>query len=215
LAVLRNAGIDPLVIVSSVDEDAALAARYGHAPAEIVSALAQMKADDVVVRLPADTAADCVVIGCDSMLLLDGRLSGKPYTPEAARGQWKSMGGRSGQLLTGHCVVRLRHGNIEHREVETASTTIHFARPSDTDLEAYLNTGEPLGVAGGFTLDGLGGWFVDRIEGDPSNVVGLSLPLTRRLIERTGLSLSRCWAPLRGRPSEELVIEVGRPTRTE
>jgi septum formation protein len=193
LSVLRGAGIDPLVIVSQVDEDALIAAQPGAAPAAVVSALAEAKADAVAAVVPAEVAADCVVIGADSMLLLDGALCGKPGTPEAARTQWQAMAGRSGQLLTGHCVIRLHAGRPNRMVSETRSTTVHFDSPPDADLAAYITDGEPLGVAGGFTLDGLGGWFVQRIEGDPSNVIGLSLPLTRRLFERVGVAVSQLW----------------------
>jgi septum formation protein len=104
------------------------------------------------------------------------------------------MGGRSGQLYTGHCVLRLLDRETTHRVAESSLTTVYFAAPTDADLEAYLDSGEPLAVAGSFTLDGLGGWFVDRIDGDPSNVIGLSLPLTRVLLRRVGLSVAELWA---------------------
>jgi septum formation protein len=103
------------------------------------------------------------------------------------------MGGRSGQLYTGHCLLRLLDGDPIRRVSESSATTVHFAKPTAADLEAYIGSGEPLAVAGGFTLDGLGGWFVDRIEGDPSNVIGLSLPLTRRMLSRVGLSIADLW----------------------
>jgi septum formation protein len=201
LSVLRTAGIDPVVVVSGVDEDAVIAAHPG-SPAEVVLALAEAKADDVVGRLDPDLSADCVVIGCDSMLLLDGRLCGKPGTAEAARQQWHSMAGRSGELLTGHCAVRLSGGREVARASETGSTTVHFATPSDTDLQAYIAGGEPLSVAGAFTIDGQGGWFVDRIDGDPSNVIGLSLPLMRKLLARTGLSIADLWRAAGRRPTQ-------------
>jgi septum formation protein len=195
LTVLRQAGIDPLVVVSGVDEDAVIAAlRPDASPGDVVAALAQAKADRVVGILDAAVAADCVVIGCDSMLHIDGRLVGKPRSADAARSQWQSMGGRSGQLYTGHCVLRLLEGKESHRVSESSTTTVHFAVPTAADLEAYIGSGEPLAVAGGFTLDGLGGWFVDRIEGDPSNVIGLSLPLTSTLLHRVGLSVAGLWA---------------------
>ncbi|MCV7173820.1 septum formation inhibitor Maf [Mycobacterium manitobense] len=194
LGVLRQAGVDPLVIVSGVDEDAVIASLGpAAAPAEVVCALADAKAADVVGRLPEDVAADCVVIGCDSMLGLDGRLHGKPGTADAARMQWQAMAGRAGALHTGHAVLRVRDGAIVEKAVESRSTTVHFATPSEADLDAYVGTGEPLGVAGAFTLDGYGGWFVDRIEGDPSNVIGLSLPLTRRLLDRVGIPVTALW----------------------
>ena len=195
LKVLRQAGIDPLVVVSGVDEDAVIASLGADAPPDrVVCALAAAKADDVATRLPAEVATDCVVIGCDSMLYLDGRLCGKPASVEVARQQWQSMAGRAGRLYTGHCVVLLRDGQVFRRECESTTTTVHFGTPPPDDLTAYLNSGEPLKVAGGFTMDGLGGWFVDGVTGDPSNVIGLGLPLTRTLFGRVGLSVAELWA---------------------
>lgn len=195
LKVLRQAGVDPLVVVSGVDEDAVAAALAPDAsPPEVVCALARAKAEQVAAGLDGGVAADCVVIGCDSMLFLDGRLCGKPGSAESAASQWRLMGGRSGGLHTGHCLLRLRDGAITQREVESACTTVHFADPSEADLRAYVADGEPWQVAGGFTLDGLGGWFVDGIEGDPSNVIGVSLPLLRSLLGRAGLSVAALWA---------------------
>ncbi|OBG80910.1 nucleoside triphosphate pyrophosphatase [Mycobacterium sp. E3305] len=197
--VLRQAGIDPLVVVSGVDEDALLAALGPDAgPAEVVCALAAAKAEQVAGALDGDVAADCVVLGCDSMLDLDGELCGKPGSADAATAQWRRMAGRSGLLHTGHCLLRLSGGAITHREVESACTTVHFAAPTDTDLRAYVAAGEPLQVAGGFTLHGLGGWFVDGIEGDPSNVIGVSLPLLRSLLARVGLSVAQLWTVSNG-----------------
>jgi septum formation protein len=195
LKVLRQAGVDPLVVVSGVDEDhLSTTLGPGASPGDVVCALAQAKAERVAGELDSAVAADCVVIGCDSMLYIDGRLRGKPESPEAAVSQWRLMGGRSGQLYTGHCLLRLSDGAVTHREVESACTTVHFAAPTETDLRAYVGNGEPLHVAGGFTLDGLGGWFVDGIDGDPSNVIGVSLPLLRSLFARVGLSVAALWA---------------------
>ena len=194
LKVLRQAGIDPLVVVSGVDEDAVMSSLDADTPpGGVVCALATAKADDVAARLAADVAADCVVIGCDSMLHLDGRLCGKPASADAARQQWQSMAGRAGHLYTGHCVVLVRDGGVVGRAAESTTTTVHFGIPMPDDLNAYLDSGEPVKVAGGFTLDGLGGWFVDRIEGDPSNVIGLSLPLLRTLVTRLGLTVAQLW----------------------
>jgi septum formation protein len=194
LRVLRQAGIDPLVRVSGVDEDAVIAGLEPAAgPGDVVCALARAKARRVAGDLEAALAADCAVIGCDSMLHFDGALVGKPGSADAARNQWRSMGGRSGELFTGHCVLRLSDGVITREQLESACTTVYFAAPDDDDLQAYIAGGEPMQVAGGFTLDGLGGWFVDRIEGDPSNVIGLSLPLTRRLLGAVGLSIAELW----------------------
>ena len=194
LKVLRQAGIDPLVVVSGVDEDL-IAERLGPdaPPGEVVSALARAKAEQVVGQLDSAVATDCVVIGCDSMLHIDGRLCGRPSSVADARRQWQSMAGRAGQLYTGHCLIRLLDHEIVHTGTETSITTVHFGTPSPDDLEAYLASGESLRVAGGFTLDGLGGWFIDGVDGDPSAVVGISLPLTRSLLHRAGLSIAALW----------------------
>jgi septum formation protein len=193
--VLRQAGIDPLVMVSGVDEDAVMAGlESGATPVEVTTALATAKAEAVVGVLDAAVAADCVVIGCDSMLYRGGELRGKPACPEAARLGWQQMGGTSGQLYTGHCVVRLQDNTITSRAVEATVTTVNFGVPSPADLDAYVGSGEPTAVAGGFTLDGLGGWFVDGVEGDPSSVIGIGLPLTRRLLAGVGLSIAELWA---------------------
>jgi septum formation protein len=160
----------------------------------VVCALARAKAEQVASELDATVGADCVVIGCDSMLYLDGRLCGKPESVPAARKLWQSMAGRSGRLYTGHCVIRLCGNKIAHCEAQPSITTVHFGTPSPDDLEAYLADGESLRVAGGFTLDGLGGWFIDGVDGDPSAVVGIGLPLTRALLGRAGLSIAALWA---------------------
>jgi len=194
LRVLRNAGIDPLVVVSGVDEDAAIAALGADPdPAAVVTTLARAKADAVARELDALVAADCVVIGCDSMLYVDGELRGKPGTPEQARRQWNSMAGRAGQLFTGHCVVRILDARTIATETAAEVTTVRFGIPTEAELTAYIAGGEPLNVAGAFTIDGLGGWFVDGVEGDPSNVVGLGLAVTRRLLESVGLSIGDLW----------------------
>ncbi|MGB8404111.1 MAG: Maf family nucleotide pyrophosphatase [Mycobacterium sp.] len=193
LSVLRKAGVDPVVVVSDVDEDAIVAALGSAPPAEVVLALAAAKAARVVELVDAAVSSDCVVIGCDSMLEFDGRLSGKPGSAQAARRQWDSMAGRAGVLHTGHCVVRMAAGAVTGQVCELGSTTVHFGSPTAADLDAYVATGEPLWVAGAFTLDGLGGWFIDRIEGDPSNVIGLSLPLLRAMLARLELDVARLW----------------------
>jgi septum formation protein len=193
--VLRQAGVEPSVVVSGVDEDAIVAALGADAaPGDVVRSLAEAKAEHVATLLDPADAANCVVIGCDSMLYLDGRLIGKPASIDAARREWRSMGGRSGQLHTGHCLLRLIDGEVTQRAAESFLATVHFATPAPADLDAYLASGESLGVAGAFTIDGLGGWFVDRIEGDPSNVIGLSLPHTRALLQKVGVSIADLWA---------------------
>ena len=203
LGVLRTAGLDPRVRVSDVDEDLVLAA-LSDAPAhDRVLALAEAKADDVVARL--SDIQDCVVIGCDSMLLIDGELQGRPADAEQARVRWKQMSGREGVLLTGHAVRLVSAGRVVAGACAIGSTVVRMGRPTDAELDAYLATGEPLRVAGALTIDGFGGWFVDGIDGDAGNVLGISLPLTRRLLADVGVSVTDLWRP----PS------TGRPARNE
>jgi septum formation protein len=192
--VLQQAGIDPLVIVSGVDEDA-IAANLPPdvSPAEITLALASAKAEAVTYHLAPSLAADCVVIGCDSMLYAHGRLRGKPGTADAALRDWQQMSGSSGQLFTGHCLIRLQDNAITHRGADATVTSVQFGRPSESDLKAYIESGEPMRVAGAFTLDGLGGWFIDSVQGDPSAVIGIGLPTVGRLLAAAGLSLTQLW----------------------
>ncbi|WP_280404412.1 nucleoside triphosphate pyrophosphatase [Nocardia brasiliensis] len=191
--VLRSAGIDPVVRVSAVDEDAVAAALpAGTAPQVVVVELAKAKALAVAATIP-ELSADCVVVGCDSMLLVDGELQGKPHTAAVARARWGEMAGRSADLVTGHCVLRLRDGECTAEALDCSSTTVHFGKPEPDELDAYIATGEPLQVAGAFTLDGLGGWFIDRIEGDPSSVIGIGLPLLRRLLGDVGVAVTQLW----------------------
>lgn len=194
LAVLRAAGIDPVVFVSGVDEPAVEAAHASAGPPAVVTALARAKAEAV---LPAVAAAhpDAVVIGCDSMLLMHGRLRGKPADAEQARREWSEMSGNSGDLLTGHAVVLLAEGQVVARAAGHRSTTIRFGSPSPAEIQAYLATGEPLLVAGGLTIDGYGGWFVEGLDGDSSSVIGISLPLTRQLLAQVGIAVVDLWRP--------------------
>lgn len=190
--VLSAAGIDPVVIVSGVDEPAIEAAHAGSGPEVVVRELAAAKAcavlDQVVGECP-----DSVVIGCDSMLLLDGTLRGKPADTTAAREQWAQMSGREGDLLTGHAVIRVIDGVAGDPVADVERTAIRFGTPTPAEVEAYLATGEPLQVAGSLTIDGYGGWFVDGVDGDPSSVIGISLPLTRKLLSRIGISVTDLW----------------------
>ncbi|MGD9527694.1 Maf family protein [Pseudonocardia sp.] len=190
--ILRAAGVDPIVEVAGVDEDALLATLACASPGERVTALAAAKAA-VVARRVGALHPDAVVIGCDSMLHVDGELVGKPVDEPRARARWLRMAGRCGALVTGHAVLRLSGGDVDRVAEGAATTTVRFADPDPAELDAYLRTGEPLAVAGGFTLDGYGGWFVDGIDGDPSNVVGLSLPLVRRLLAEVGVRVSDLW----------------------
>jgi septum formation protein len=195
--VLRAAGVDPLVEVADVDEEALLAAMPHASPAEKVTNLAAAKATSVARRI-GEAHPDAVLIGCDSMLHIGGELVGKPGDPDSARRRWKAMAGGTGELVTGHAVLRLADGEIDRVAEGHAVTTVRFAEPSEAELEAYLATGEPLAVAGAFTLDGKGGWFVEGIDGDPSNVIGISLPLVRRLLAGVGVRVTDLWNPAAG-----------------
>ena len=199
LATLRAAGVEPLVRVSDVDEPAVLRAltagsRTAPAPARQVQALARAKAEDVagtVARAERGADPDLVVVGCDSMLEIDGRVVGKPGAPEVAREHWRSMRGRTGVLHSGHALVRVRDGA---RAQGVSSTVVRFGSPTDAEIDAYAATGEPLGCAGAFTIDGLGGPFIDGVDGDPHGVVGISLPLLRRLLAELGIRWTDLWA---------------------
>ena len=194
LRVLRQAGLDPLVLVSEVDEDALIDSLDADTPPEaVVAKLANAKAIAVAAQLPPDVAADCIVLGCDSMLFPNDVLCGKPGSAAAARQQWISMAGSTGYLLTGHALLRIADGVIAHTDSETATTSVHFGTPTDDELTAYIGSGEPDHVAWEFTIDGLGGWFVNGIEGDPSNVIGISLPLVQRMVRRAGVSIADLW----------------------
>ncbi|MFG2527343.1 nucleoside triphosphate pyrophosphatase [Streptomyces sp. NPDC048516] len=184
LALLHQAGLAPEVIVSGVDEDALTAAT----PGELARVLAEAKATAVAAR---PEAAGALVVGCDSVLELDGRALGKPADAEDATARWKSMRGRSGILQTGHCVIDTA---ADGRQVSaTASTTVRFGEPTDAEIAAYVESGEPLFVAGAFTLDGRSAPFIDGIDGDPGNVIGLSLPLLRRLLAGLDVAITDLW----------------------
>ncbi|MCR3746193.1 Maf family protein [Lentzea californiensis] len=187
LSVLRSAGIEPVVRVSGVDEDALVESLENPTPEETVVALSAAKAEAI------EHDDECVVVGCDSMLLFEGELVGKPGTPEVARERWHRVAGKSGVLITGHTVLRVSGGVVTGRASAAESTTVRFGTPSEEELEAYIATGEPLHVAGGFTIDGLGGWFIDGIDGDHTSVIGISLALTRRLLGQVGVSVSTLW----------------------
>jgi septum formation protein len=192
LAVLRAAGIDPSVVVSGVDEDAVAAGLTDPSPSGLVTALAMAKAEAVVDTV-AGTCADAVIVGCDSMLSIGGEMVGKPGTPEVARRRWAEMAGSTGELFTGHAIIRLDGGKRGKETSGSQSTVVRFADPTQAEIDTYIATGEPLVVAGSFTLDGLGGWFVEGIDGDPSSVIGISLPLTRRLLAELGVSVVDLW----------------------
>ncbi|TNH28344.1 septum formation inhibitor Maf [Micromonospora orduensis] len=186
---LQAAGIEPDVLVSGVDESLVVTDRAE----DLCLELARLKAQAVLTRLsPVDAGVDqrTLVIGCDSVLAFDGEILGKPADPADATRRWLRMRGRSGVLHSGHCLIDMVAGR---RAEAVASTTVHFADISDDEIAAYVATGEPLAVAGAFTIDGLGGPFVERIEGDPGTVVGLSMPLLRRLLAELDLRITDLW----------------------
>jgi len=190
--VLRDAGIDAEVVVSGVPED--VDARIP--PADAVALLAARKAEAVAPLRPG-----ALVLGCDSLLELDGVARGKPATAGEALDSWAALAGRQATLHTGHYLLDTSTGG---REQEVASTVVRFGRPSDAELDAYVARGEPLTLAGGFSIEGLGAPFVDGVEGDPGNVLGLSMPVLRRPLSRLGLSVTDLW--------RRSVVPVVRPT---
>jgi len=184
LTTLRAAGVEPRVIVSHVDEDAVLAAAGDLPAADAVLALARAKAEEVA----RSHETDAIVLGCDSMLEFGGHVVGKPGDASTAIERWRRMRGNTGVLHTGHWLVDDRDQGTGGTLGATSSTTVHFADLSDEEIEAYVATGEPLNVAGAFTVDGLGGPYVESIEGDYHGVVGVSLPLLRHLLTELGVA---------------------------
>ena len=184
LQLLRAAGFDPSVQVSGVDESVV----QTDDAYELCLALARMKARAVAATLPAEPGV--LVLGCDSVLAFGGEILGKPKNAGEAVARWRAMRGRSGVLHTGHHLTDLTSGK---QAEDVGATVVHFAEVSDAEIDAYVSSGEPLHVAGSFTIDGLGGVFVERIEGDHGNVVGLSLPLFRRLLMTFGVTVPELW----------------------
>lgn len=196
LATLRSAGVDPVVIVSEVDEDAVAAALPPDAtPAQVVSALALAKAQAVAAEVSARPGpGQSLILGCDSMLEINGRMVGKPHTAEVAKERIAEMRNTDAVLWTGHALLSVdAEGNADGEAVEAASTIVHFGDISDAEIDAYVATGEPLNVAGSFTIDGFGGPFVRGVTGDPHSVVGVSLPLLRDLAGRLGVFWPDLW----------------------
>ncbi|UDY24432.1 Maf family protein [Nocardioides sp. Kera G14] len=184
LSTLRNAGIEPVVIVSGVDEDQL----RGQEPEQLALNLSTLKAHAVAER--DDVPEGALVLGCDSVLKFKGEALGKPHSPEVATQRWRAMRGRSGRLITGHTLIDTASRKMTR---ETCETVVHFAEVSDAEIEAYVATGEPLEVAGAFTVDGIGGAFIWKIEGDFHNVVGLSLPALRRMVIKLGHRWNDLW----------------------
>ncbi len=189
---MRDAGIDPDVVVSGVSEEI-----EGLTPGRSVVALAERKASAV-----ADQCRNRLVLGCDSMLELDGEALGKPASAAEATEMWRRLSGRRATLHTGHCLIDTSTGRHVSRLGRSA---VQFGRPTDTELSAYVATDEPLTLAGAFSIEGLSGPFVDAIEGSPSNVLGLSLPLLRELLAALGFSIADLWrrARIEPHPDEE------------
>jgi septum formation protein len=184
LSLLRQAGLAPDVVVSNVDESTVRAPRV----AEQVALLASAKAAEVAKR-----ETDALVIGADSLLEFGGKPLGKPADAQEALDRWHRMAGRSGILHTGQALFDVRDGAVASRDIAVASTVVYFASPTPQELDAYVATGEPLAVAGAFTLDGLGAPFVRRVEGDPAAVVGLSLTVLRTQLAKRGLAITDLW----------------------
>lgn len=190
LMLLRNAGIEPKVHVSGVDEEAIETQMPGATPGELCQALARAKAEAVASDHADDP--DVIVVGCDSVFDVDGQAFSKASDEQQVRERWAQMMGRAGVLRTGHWVIRPSTGEATGA---VCDTVVHMGSPTEAEQDAYLATGEPLQVAGGFTLDALGGAFVEGIEGDPSNVVGLSLPTLRHLLADLGVTWTDLWSP--------------------
>ncbi|MGH3730945.1 MAG: nucleoside triphosphate pyrophosphatase [Micromonosporaceae bacterium] len=188
LRTLRSAGIEPEVVVSGVDESTVTESSAG----KLSLRLAEWKAAAVATRVTAGP----LVLGCDSVLEFDGEVYGKPVDTEDAVSRWKRMRGRTGVLHTGHCLIDTGSGRTA---ADMADTLVRFAEITDDEIAAYVATGEPLRVAGGFTIDGLGGAFIDGVDGDPGTVIGLSLPLLRGLLRQFGYTITDLWsAPTTG-----------------
>jgi septum formation protein len=181
LRLLREAGVYPEVVISGVDESAddLLDTQA------LVQAIAERKASAVAARRPA-----ALVLGCDSMLDLDGVALGKPSSADEALAMWRRLAGREGTLCTGHCLI---DGATGRQVSAIASTTVRFGSPTDAELVAYVASGEPLVLAGAFSIDGLGAPFIDGIDGDPGNVIGVSLPLLRRMLADLGIGITDLW----------------------
>ncbi|MBG6058546.1 septum formation protein [Cryobacterium sp. MP_M5] len=199
LALLRSSGIEPVTMAPDVDEDAvaAEAARQSGAPLtphRVVELLARAKAEAVSVALSEAGHGDGLVLGGDSVFVIDEVIYGKPHTAEKARQRWQLQRGRTGQLFSGHWLIEHSNGQPGRAVGAVAVADVTFADDIDDDeLDAYIATGEPLFVAGAFTIDSLGAPFITHIDGDPSTVVGLSLPTLRRLVTRLGHSWPSLW----------------------
>ena len=195
LATLRAVGIEPIAIPSKVDEEAAVAAAGPLSAAEMVLLLARLKAEAVGdPAFGAPEPFDGLVLGGDTAFEFDGSIYGKPHLPEVARERWNAQRGGSGVLHSGHWLIDARDGVIGRAIGGVAEARVHFADDiTDAEIDAYVSTGEPLEVAGAFTIDSKGAGFIERVEGDPHAVVGLSVPLLRHLVRRLGVEWTALW----------------------
>ncbi|HEY5229312.1 MAG TPA: Maf family protein [Galbitalea sp.] len=194
LATLRAAGIEPILLSSGVDEEAAVAAAGPLSAPEMVLLLARLKAEAVVDRLVGGQPLDGFVLGGDSAFELDGVTYGKPHLASVARERWVAQRGREGQLHSGHWLIDARNGTPGPGIGGVSTATVRFAASiTDAEIDAYIATGEPLEVAGAFTIDSLGGAFISEVRGDPHAVVGLSLALVRELLLEFDVSWPALW----------------------
>lgn len=191
LATLRAAGVDPTTISPGVDEDAVVAAAGHLEPAEMVELLARAKAEAVAES--HGSTIDGLILGGDSAFVIDGIIHGKPHLPDVARERWLRQRGRMGVLYSGHWLIDNR-GGVNHGGIGVVThADVTFADITDAEIDAYIATGEPLHVAGAFTIDSLGGPFIESIVGDPHTVVGLSLPALRNLVRSLGIDWTDLW----------------------
>lgn len=191
LATLRAAGVEPLTISPGVDEDAVVAAAGRLEPAEMVELLARAKAEAVAESHGHDI--DGLILGGDSAFVIDGIIHGKPHDPAVARERWLRQRGRTGVLYSGHWLIDHRGGRANGAVGIVTHADVTFADVTDDEIDAYIATGEPLKVAGAFTIDSMGGPFIESIIGDPHTVVGLSLPALRNLVRSFGIEWTELW----------------------
>jgi len=197
LQLLRQAGVEPVAVAPGVDEEAAVAAREAETgplgARDMVQLLARSKAEAIVGARPGGGPIDGLILGGDSAFVIDGEIFGKPHEPEVARERWMRQNGRAGELWSGHWVIDHRGGEVRAAVGRPAVATVEFADLDDLEIEAYVATGEPLAVAGAFTVDSLGGPFIRSVTGDPSTVVGLSLSTLRELVRELGVEWTELW----------------------
>jgi septum formation protein len=196
LQLLRQAGVEPITRSPGVDEEALVdeleATRGPLAAHELVQVLAQAKAE-ALLGLEGAAEIDGLILGGDSAFLIGGRIYGKPHRPEVARERWRTQNGRTGELWSGHWLIDHRGGRVRAAAGRPAVASVTFATLDESEIDAYVASGEPLQVAGAFTVDSLGGPFIRHVEGDPSTVVGLSLSTLRELVRELGVAWTDLW----------------------